>query len=214
MNPPFMPQSRDEFPMLLNEMGLLGTAVEVGTNRGDYAEHFRNAWRGELLLCVDPWERGYYAGESKHDRAVARRACAWRLKGAVDVGSVVMLPFTSTTMAKAVNEESLDFVYIDGDHSYNGVTADLKAWWPLVKPGGIIAGHDWIPDGWRCYGDGPEVAYASKENLPRAGWPCYVQGAVRDFFGSADRIPPGRFSGLNYMSPEADGGWPSWWVKK
>lgn len=39
--------------------------------------------------------------------------------------------------------ESLDFVFIDGDHSYEGVYNDIKAWMPKLKIGGIIAGHDY-----------------------------------------------------------------------
>jgi predicted O-methyltransferase YrrM len=41
-------------------------------------------------------------------------------------------------------DESLDFVFIDGDHSYNGVKKDLKGWFPKIKNGGIIAGHDYF----------------------------------------------------------------------
>jgi len=37
----------------------------------------------------------------------------------------------------------LDFAYIDGNHSLKSVTADLGAWWPKVKSGGIICGHDY-----------------------------------------------------------------------
>jgi len=35
-----------------------------------------------------------------------------------------------------------DFVYIDGDHSYEGVTADIEHWMPKIREGGILAGHD------------------------------------------------------------------------
>ena len=38
---------------------------------------------------------------------------------------------------------SLDFVYLDGDHSEAAVAGDIRLWRPLVKPGGILAGHDY-----------------------------------------------------------------------
>jgi hypothetical protein len=38
---------------------------------------------------------------------------------------------------------SLDFVFIDGDHSYDGVKLDISLWLPKVKPGGWIGGHDY-----------------------------------------------------------------------
>jgi len=38
---------------------------------------------------------------------------------------------------------TFDFVYIDGEHSYEAVTKDMKDWWPKIKQGGILAGHDY-----------------------------------------------------------------------
>jgi predicted O-methyltransferase YrrM len=43
--------------------------------------------------------------------------------------------------------ESLDFIYIDGDHSWTGVKNDITLWWPKLKPGGIMAGHDYFEYG-------------------------------------------------------------------
>jgi predicted O-methyltransferase YrrM len=48
--------------------------------------------------------------------------------------------------------ESLDLLYIDGDHSYEGVRADFNLYSPLVRPGGIIIFHDIVPDYKTLYG--------------------------------------------------------------
>lgn len=40
-------------------------------------------------------------------------------------------------------KESLDFVYIDGNHSYKYVLEDIENYWPLIKEGGILGGHDY-----------------------------------------------------------------------
>jgi len=40
-------------------------------------------------------------------------------------------------------DRSCDFVFIDADHKYHAVRADVSAWLPKVAPGGILAGHDW-----------------------------------------------------------------------
>jgi hypothetical protein len=53
---------------------------------------------------------------------------------------------TTTDAAKTVEDESLDFVFIDADHSFRGVDTDITHWYSKVKPGGYIIGHDihWI----------------------------------------------------------------------
>lgn len=60
--------------------------------------------------------------------------------------------------------EGLDFVFIDADHSYGSVRADIAAWLPKVKSGGIIAGHDFAPEF-------PGVIQAVSEAFER--WECW-----------------------------------------
>lgn len=49
----------------------------------------------------------------------------------------------STEAAAMFADRSLDFVFIDGSHEYQDILADLQAWHPKVKEGGVIAGHDY-----------------------------------------------------------------------
>lgn len=53
------------------------------------------------------------------------------------------LPMTSLEAAAAIPDASLDFVFLDADHSYEAVLADIAAWLPKVKPGGFLSGHDY-----------------------------------------------------------------------
>lgn len=48
----------------------------------------------------------------------------------------------SLDAAKCVEDDSLDFVFIDADHSYEGCKADIEAWAPKVRVGGMLSGHD------------------------------------------------------------------------
>lgn len=49
----------------------------------------------------------------------------------------------SQEAATKIEDNSLDFCFIDGDHSYEGVKTDIEAWFSKVRPGGWICGHDW-----------------------------------------------------------------------
>ena len=51
---------------------------------------------------------------------------------------------TSIGLSEEFDNESIDFVYIDGDHSYESIQQDLYYWYNKVKPGGIIGGHDYV----------------------------------------------------------------------
>lgn len=56
------------------------------------------------------------------------------------------LPRMVACAKKALRGRPFDFLFIDGDHSYRGVLEDLIQWYPLVRPGGLIAFHDIVPD--------------------------------------------------------------------
>lgn len=65
----------------------------------------------------------------------------------------------SWDVATKYNNESLDFVFLDGDHSYNGLKKDIAAWLSKVKKGGIISGHDF------SYNQYPGIIQAVQERF-------------------------------------------------
>lgn len=164
-------QNRISLPHLLNKLHLAGEAVEIGTHRGDYAAQFIDAWAGRLLHCVDPWAAvpGYEEqaqmlvdimwsdGNRDHDFEVARKAVHKHRS------RVNFIRATSEDAAPLFADNSLDFVYLDGDHQYEPVKKDLSLWWPKVKRGGILAGHDIV-----CPG---EIG---------GGWGMYIRPAVEE----------------------------------
>lgn len=64
------------------------------------------------------------------------RAC-----GLADVA--VPMGCTSLRAASLFPPASVDFVFLDAAHDYQNVRADLAAWWPAIKPGGVLSGHDY-----------------------------------------------------------------------
>ena len=55
---------------------------------------------------------------------------------------VTAMRMTSLEAVREFVDESIDWIFIDGDHSFGAVRGDLRAWWPKVKRGGLVSGHD------------------------------------------------------------------------
>ena len=161
--------SRNGFGRLLRSRGLFGHAVEVGTHRGEFAAHLLSSWPGRLT-CVDHYAAGYdpadpaALGDRAADEAEARALLA-PFGARAD-----FLKEPSPAAAARFADGSLDLVYVDGDHRYEAVLADLLAFWPKVRPGGFLAGHDVICPGEHAGGHGPRVQAALDEFL-RQTWP-------------------------------------------
>lgn len=72
---------------------------------------------------------------------------AWNLRecGVYDLVHPLIVP--SVRAAKLFADGCLDFVFLDAAHDFVNVTEDLHAWWPKIRPGGLLAGHDY-DQGW------------------------------------------------------------------
>lgn len=119
--------------------------AEIGVWEGSYAEHLCQTIPGLTLTCVDPWRPMKDYHERKNDAARLERAyqiTQERLKSY----DCTFLRMTSLEAVQRIPDGSLDFVYIDGNHSKASVLADLRAWSPKVRSGGIVAGHDYRSD--------------------------------------------------------------------
>jgi len=142
----------------LNVAGLTGRAVEVGVDRGDHARSLLSAWKGSELHLVDPWVpsgemQGAWEGYGSEDAYQAAVALA------KEDGRVRIHRLRSAEAAQRI-PDGLDFVYLDAGHGYADVRDDLRVWYPKIRPGGMIAGHDYMfrnvagprgdIDSWHC----------------------------------------------------------------
>lgn len=195
--------TRDDLGFELRRLGLRGIGVEVGVEAGYFTFALLQGWRqASLFIQVDMWSPG--ANENYSDVANKRSEnhilammASCRIGHAVVkrgwAGAVAQCKGGSIDCSHYWGDESLDFIYLDARHDRQSVLADLQAYWPKLKPGGVIAGHDYTgqvdPDAsqdpastgqdWTLGSDG------TREHEGRA-----VQGAVEDFFGGASEASP------------------------
>jgi len=139
---------------LLNCLGLVDEAVEVGVQAGVHAHHFLSNWSGKRLRLVDLWGQqaapdnlfyvdiaNVHGNDAKKQH---RLQCERRLEESLRSGRAEILNLDSAYAASQIADGELDFVYLDARHDFAGVVADIHAWWPKVRTGGIFAGHDFV----------------------------------------------------------------------
>lgn len=143
--------SRLFLPRLLNKLCLFGKGVEVGVWEGKHARTILSRWRGEMLFGVDPYKMFEFKRDGKDitDSSNADQGTYDRIKKIAmrveeEHRNFQLIVDSSCVASKLFKDESLDFVYIDGRHFYEGVMEDLTLWYPKVKTGGLFCGHDYL----------------------------------------------------------------------
>jgi cephalosporin hydroxylase len=125
-----------------------GKGAEIGTFKGEFAKEILQNWGGTLYM-IDVWRPlgGEYLDASNHAvHSTAYSETMNNISGYEDRG--IMVRATSEIAADMFGRESLDFVYIDANHAYDFVVQDIKLWYPKVKSGGYLCGHDYININW------------------------------------------------------------------
>jgi hypothetical protein len=116
------------------------TGAEIGVMQGEYSEYLCQVNPELKLYCVDPWifyQSRYWVGP----RQIAQQKVDAQARLAKYNTTIVEK--WSIDAVKDFADNSLDFVYIDADHSYEHVMHDITEWSKKVRPGGVIAGHDY-----------------------------------------------------------------------
>ncbi len=134
--------------------------VEIGTWHGVTTCRLRAAMaRNGDLYAVDPYAPGRLG--LNFQELIAHREVG-KVGGG---GRVHWVRMTGAQAARAHVEKRLplvDFLFIDGDHTYEGLKADWEGWSPLVGPAGIIALHDSHPAPWRKIERAGSVRYTEE----------------------------------------------------
>jgi len=132
---------RENLPALFHELGFK-VGAEIGVLKGIYSQIICKGIPGVKLYSVDPWRIYYpdYRNYTKQKDLDNAHASAVKRLAPYDVEIVRAF---SMDAIKMFDDNSLDFVYIDGNHEYPFVTLDIIHWTKKVRPGGIVAGHDY-----------------------------------------------------------------------
>lgn len=122
-----------------------GDSAEIGVAEGYFSADILSWNISQTHYMVDRWA---CVPTAKGDSAQPQSWHEKNMKSAAErvvkyCPRAMMMKGESIKMAKQVRDYSLNFLYIDGDHSYLGVTMDLLAWSGKVKNGGVIALHDY-----------------------------------------------------------------------
>lgn len=160
---------REDFAGIINERGYK-TLVEMGVDRGMFSAHLLKCCPNIHLVAVDIWE----------DDEIYEEASAAMLSAGM--ARFTMRCWAGSDEARRTQDYTKDFIYIDALHDYDSVLADIQAWWPKVRKGGMLAGHD----------------YNTRKSCNKD-----VKGAVRDFF-----TPLGRMEDVK----QTDERCPSWYI--
>lgn len=117
--------------------------AEIGVQVGRYAYNVLNRFCHQLNL-IDPWTHfNNYLDIA--NTTVPQKEYEFSLVSKMFKDSNVnIIRQTSKEASKMFQDKSLDFVYIDANHSYNSVKEDMELWWPKVKDGGFLCGHDYM----------------------------------------------------------------------
>lgn len=158
---------RDDLPQFFVEMGFkVGT--EVGVYKGEFTTKLCAA--GLKVYGVDPW---LFYPDYVHPKGQERQNFLYghAQRELAKYPDCTLIRKTSMDAAKDFDDESLDFVYIDGHHHFKFVTEDIFEWSKKVKKGGVISGHD----------------YANKDKDPKDPFTLHVKYVV-DAYTQACKI--------------------------
>jgi predicted O-methyltransferase YrrM len=117
----------DELRWLAHQASIHDNIVEIGCFKGTTARAMADNTHG-IVTCVDFWpDENIYLTFRENLR---------------DLNNVNIIRRKSVDAAKLVRGSTFDFVFVDADHEYESVRDDILSWKPMIRPGGICAGHD------------------------------------------------------------------------
>jgi len=138
---------RNDLPKFFVDMGYK-VGVEIGVYKGEYSEKLCKA--GLKVIGVDPYI--VYQNYRKHSKEMDYEVMYEMAKKVLESYGSTLIKKTSMDALEDIPDESLDFIYIDGNHSIRYIIEDIYEWNKKIKKGGCISGHDYALTGSDPYG--------------------------------------------------------------
>ncbi len=123
--------------------------AEIGVAEADFSLKILELCEPRRLHLIDPWE---HQGEAEYQLDPVNAASAEqsrrydrvaaRLAAPVAAGCIVLHRARSTVVRDRFADGQFDWVFVDGNHTYDGALADLRGYAAKVKPDGLILCHD------------------------------------------------------------------------
>lgn len=137
-----LPITREELLTLFAEFEFK-IGVEIGVNNGRFAKRMCAAIPGLKYYGVDPYKR--YEGYDIVTHDSTYRNSLMKATEAVKGYDATIIKDFSASASKNFEKE-VDFVYVDGNHDFEYVFSDILLWYPKIRVGGIMSGHDYKND--------------------------------------------------------------------
>lgn len=146
--------------------------VEIGVRYGGFAFQLASASTVKKFYAIDPYNYNAENQDPNNSYESAKKLL-------LPLGNVEIIRAKNEDVVGNFEDKSIDFVYIDGLHDYNSVKLDMNNWWPKIKDGGCMAGHDFHPVFW------PGIVEAVLEFVYEHHMRLFITG-VGDLVGETD----------------------------
>ena len=139
-------KSRNDLPKFFKEQGY-EVGAEIGVYKGEFSERLCRA--GLKIYGVDPYIT--YKNYRKHPKEIDYEEMYLIADNLLNTWGGKLIRKTSMEALADIPDESLDFVYIDGNHSFPYIAQDIYEWSRKVRKGGVVSGHDYFNDSHNPY---------------------------------------------------------------